>query len=146
MQPTYDLERFVSEQDAVYANVLAELRHGQKRTHWMWYIFPQLVGLGRTPNAMKFGISGLDEAIGYLGHPVLGPRLLECAALVLGTVASSAVQILGNTDAMKLRSSATLFAEVSPAGSVFHQILTRYFGGVPDDLTLRLLQGGQRGR
>ena len=139
MPSSDDLTRFLSDQDRAYSAVLDELRHGEKQSHWMWFIFPQLAGLGRTPQSRKFAIANLDEATRYLAHPVLGPRLLECATLVLGIKDKSAIEVFGETDAMKLRSSATLFAQVSPAGSVFHRILARYFNGARDERTLELL-------
>ena len=105
----------------------------------MWFIFPQLAGLGQSTNARKFAISSLDEAREYLQHPVLGARLLECTGLVLGIRGKTAVGIFQETDAVKLRSSATLFAQVSPSGSVFHRVVDQYFDGVPDALTLSLL-------
>ena len=139
MQPTYDLERFVDAQVSVYPRAIAELQRGEKSSHWMWFIFPQLAGLGQSTNARKFAISSLDEAREYLQHPVLGARLLECTGLVLGIRGKTAVGIFQETDAVKLRSSATLFAQVSPSGSVFHRVVDQYFDGVPDALTLSLL-------
>ena len=141
MPDSNDLERFLRAQDAVYPQVLAELRNGEKRSHWMWYIFPQLAGLGRSTTAREFAISGKSEATAYLAHAVLGARLLECAETVLVVPEKSAADIFGAPDAMKLRSSATLFAEVSPSGSVFHRILDRFFGGFADPRTLDLLAG-----
>lgn len=139
MKPTYDLERFVDAQVSVYPRVLAELQRGEKTSHWMWFIFPQIAGLGQSTYARKFAISSLDEASQYLQHPLLGARLLKCARLVLGVKGKTAVGIFQETDAMKLRSSATLFAQVSPAGSVFHRIVDQYFDGKPDAVTLNLL-------
>jgi uncharacterized protein (DUF1810 family) len=137
----YDLDRFVRAQEADYDRALSELRSGRKRTHWMWYIFPQLEGLGSSVMSVRFSISGPGEAEAYLAHPVLGPRLVECAETVLQHAATlTASAMLGYPDDMKLRSSATLFARVSPAGSVFHQILDLLFQGRPDEATLRLLQ------
>ena len=137
---SYDLDRFVLAQETNYGQALSELRSGRKRTHWMWYVFPQLEGLGSSPTAVRYAISGLAEAEAYLAHPVLGPRLVECAEAVLQHTALTASAMFGYPDDRKLRSSATLFARVSPAGSVFHQILDAFFGGQPDETTLRLLQ------
>src|SRR5688572_10513048 len=116
----HDLNRFVRSQYAMYDRALAEIRGGEKRSHWMWYIFPQFDGLGSSPTARAFAIKSVDEARAYLAHPVLGPRLVSCAEAALGVEGRSASQIFGSPDDMKLRSSATLFAAVSPAGSVFH--------------------------
>jgi uncharacterized protein (DUF1810 family) len=135
----FDLGRFVSAQEGVYEQALAELRAGRKRTHWMWFVFPQLAGLGRSPTAQLYAVSGADEARAYLAHPVLGPRLVECAGAALAVEGRSAAEVLGPPDDLKLRSSATLFAHVSPPGSVFHRLLDHYFGGEPDPATLRLL-------
>lgn len=135
----YDLDRFVKAQQDVYSTALAELRRGEKRTHWMWYIFPQLAGLGKSSTAVHFAILGLAEAEAYLLHPVLGPRLLECANAVLAVPERSAREIMGVPDDMKLRSCATLFARVSPPGSVFERILDRYYDGDADMQTVALL-------
>jgi uncharacterized protein (DUF1810 family) len=136
----YDLDRFVQAQEADYARALSELSAGRKRTHWMWYIFPQLAGLGRSSTAARYSISGTAEAAAYLAHPVLGPRLVACAEAVLRHQGVTAAAIFGSPDDLKLRSSATLFASVSPAGSIFHRLLDRFFDGRPDEQTLRLLQ------
>jgi uncharacterized protein (DUF1810 family) len=136
----YDLGRFVRAQETDYDHALAEISFGLKTTHWMWYIFPQLEGLGSSWNSIHYSISGLAEAEAYLAHPVLGPRLLACAEAVLRHEGQTARRIFGSPDDMKLRSSATLFAYVSPAGSVFHRIIDRFFQGQPDERTLRLLQ------
>lgn len=135
-----ELERFVAAQDGDYARALAELRDGRKRSHWMWYVFPQLRGLGRSETARHYGIDGREEAVAYLRHPVLGPRLVECAEALLAIEGRSAREILGTPDDLKLRSCATLFAEISPPGSAFHRLLDRYYGGEPDSLTLKLLE------
>lgn len=135
----YNLNRFVQAQAGVYERVLAELRAGAKRSHWMWFIFPQLAGLGWSPTARLYAIQSLHEARAYLEHPVLGPRLRECAEEVLGVEGRSAHQIFGSPDDLKLRSCATLFAQVSPEGSVFHQLLDRYYEGEPDARTLDLI-------
>ncbi|SDX68000.1 DUF1810 domain-containing protein [Thiocapsa roseopersicina] len=135
----HDLIRFVRAQQNDYARALAEIRSGRKRTHWMWYIFPQLDGLGFSVTARRYAIRGLDEARAYLGHPVLGPRLVEFAEAVLAVQGRSAREIFGTPDDLKLRSCATLFAEVSAEGSVFHRLIEVYFGGAPDGRTLTLL-------
>ena len=122
------------------AEVLRELRAGRKRTHWMWFVFPQIAGLGSSETSRRFAIQSSDEAEAYLHHPVLGPRLVESAEVVLRVEGRSAYEIFGSPDDMKLRSSATLFAAVSDPGSVFEQVLDRFFGGAPDPTTLRLLE------
>ena len=137
-----DLDRFVQAQGDVYETALGELRRGEKRTHWMWFIFPQLAGLGRSPTARRYAIANRAEAEAYLRHPVLGARLVECAEAVLAVKGRSALEIFGSTDAMKLRSSATLFSLVSAPGSVFERILDTYFGQEADARTVGLL--GQR--
>jgi uncharacterized protein (DUF1810 family) len=138
----FDLQRFVQAQARNYAQALAEIQRGQKESHWMWYVFPQIAGLGWSPTSRRFAIRGRDEAVAYLAHPVLGPRLAECAEVLLALERRvSAHDVFGWPDDMKLRSSATLFAQVSPPGSVFAQLLDRYFAGEPDAKTLRLLGG-----
>jgi uncharacterized protein (DUF1810 family) len=135
----HDLDRFVEAQEDCYARALAEVRSGRKRSHWMWYVFPQLEGLGSSPTSRRYAIRSLAEAEAYLRHPILGPRLVECSEAALGVEGRSALEVFGSPDDMKLRSCATLFACVSPAGSVFHRLLDRYFQGRRDDRTLRLL-------
>ncbi|WOP18168.1 DUF1810 domain-containing protein [Raineyella sp. LH-20] len=136
----YDLERFVRAQaDGVYEQALAELRAGHKTSHWMWFVFPQVAGLGRSATAERYAISGLDEARAYLQHPVLEHRLLEAARAVADGPATTAEHLLGRVDAMKLRSSMTLFAAANPGGPVFRQVLERYFGGVRDPRTMKIL-------
>ena len=137
----FNLHRFIAAQDSgrTFERALAEIRRGAKATHWMWFIFPQLTGLGGTEMATTFGITGRAEAEAYLAHPVLCTRLEECAAAALDVDGISAEQIFGATDARKLRSSATLFAEVSPTGSVFHQLLSKYYADGPDELTVERL-------
>jgi uncharacterized protein (DUF1810 family) len=132
----YNLERFIQAQNSVYEEVLFELKNGTKVSHWMWFIFPQIKGLGRSPTSIKFAISSRDEAHAYLSHPVLGPRLKECTRLVLLTEGRSIAQIFGYPDDMKFRSSMTLFAQVSPDDDIFMQALQKYFQGKPDQLTL----------
>ena len=135
----YDLARFVQAQQTNYADALAEITRGRKTSHWMWYVFPQLQGLGYSAMAQRYAISDLDEARAYLAHPVLGPRLVACAEAALGVPGRSAHEIFGSPDDLKLHSSATLFAHVSTTGSVFEQLLDRYFDGAPDAATVRLL-------
>ncbi len=135
----YDLERFVEAQARNYPQALAELRRGRKQSHWMWYVFPQLEGLGASPTAQRYAISSLAEASAYLRHPVLGPRLVECADALLGLETRSAHEIFGWPDELKLRSSVTLFARVAPPDSVFSRVLDAYFNGEADAGTLQLL-------
>ena len=132
----YDLERFVSAQHSIYAEVVSELRAGMKTSHWMWFIFPQIRGLGGSPVSIEYAISSREEAAAYLQHPVLGPRLKECTQLVLDVENRSAEEIFGSPDDMKFRSSMTLFAQVSADDDIFNRALRQYFGGVPDQLTL----------
>ena len=135
----FDLTRFVRAQEADYETALSEVRSGRKRSHWMWYIFPQIEGLGASAMSRRYAIRSRAEAEAYLRHPVLGQRLVECAEAVLGIEGRSAFEIFGSPDDFKLRSCATLFAAVSPAGSVFERVLSAYFGGQRDEATLRLL-------
>lgn len=135
----HNLSRFVQAQEDNYEQALKEIRSGRKCSHWMWYIFPQFAGLGFSSVSTRYAIKSLAEAEAYLGHPVLGPRLAECAEAALGVEGRSAFEIFGTPDEMKLRSCATLFACVSPAGSVFHRLLDKYFQGERDGKTLRLL-------
>jgi uncharacterized protein (DUF1810 family) len=139
MPDPFDLQRFVDAQRADYDRALREIRNGRKQSHWMWYVFPQFAGLGMSPTSQRYAIGSLAEASAYLAHPVLGPRLLECADAVLALRDRSALEVFGAPDDMKLRSSATLFAAVSPAGSAFHRILEQYFGGDLDDRTRALI-------
>jgi uncharacterized protein (DUF1810 family) len=132
------LERFVESQDGVYDDALAELTAGRKRTHWMWFVFPQIAGLGSSPTAQRYAIGSLDEARAYLAHPVLGPRLRECARALLALEGRSARDILGYPDDLKLRSSMTLFARAADDPEVFQAVLDRYYDG-PDPLTVKLL-------
>jgi uncharacterized protein (DUF1810 family) len=135
----FDLDRFVVAQETVYQSVVAELRAGHKSGHWIWFIFPQLGGLGRSEMSRYYGIVSVREAVAYLAHPVLGPRLRECAGLLLMSTARSATEILGVIDATKLRSSMTLFYRAQPTDAVFADVLDRFFGGTPDPLTDELL-------
>jgi uncharacterized protein (DUF1810 family) len=136
----YDLERFVSAQQRDYDRALTEIRSGQKHTHWMWYVFPQFHGLGTSPTSQKYAIRSAAEARAYLEHAVLGPRLTECAEATLSVEGRSALDIFGSPDDLKLRSCATLFASVSPEGSVFHRVLDRFFDGRTDERTTHHLQ------
>jgi uncharacterized protein (DUF1810 family) len=135
----FDLARFEEAQDPAFYTALAELQEGRKQTHWMWFIFPQLAGLGTSAMARKYAIATLDEARAYLAHPVLGLRLLQCCAAVLDVRGKSARDIMGSPDDMKLRSSMTLFARVAPPGAPFQAVLDRYYQGQPDERTLSLL-------
>ena len=135
----YDLRRFVDAQADAFECALAELQSGQKRTHWMWYIFPQLDGLGSSATATHYAITSIAEATAYLAHPLLGPRLLACAEALLRIEGRSATAIFGSPDDRKLRSCATLFALVSPPGSVFERLLDMYYHGERDTKTLQLL-------
>ncbi|MFC7473927.1 DUF1810 domain-containing protein [Dankookia sp. GCM10030260] len=139
MPDRMDLERFIAAQDPLLDQVRRELAAGQKRSHWMWFVFPQLRGLGQSAMAHRYGIASLEEARAYLAHPVLGPRLEECTALVNAVQGRGAAEILGSVDAVKFRSSMTLFAAVRPGDSVFRTALDRYFDGAPDPRTLALL-------
>lgn len=138
----FRLERFVNAQDdrGTYRRAVSELRRGRKVSHWMWFVFPQVAGLGASPTARNYAISGLDEARAYLAHPVLGPRLLESAALVSHSGEASAEDVFGSLDAQKLRSSMTLFLRAGPDLQAFQQVLDRFFAGVPDTATDELLQ------
>jgi uncharacterized protein (DUF1810 family) len=133
----YDLQRFVAAQDAggTYDRATAELRRGRKTGHWMWFIFPQIAGLGRSPASRTYAITSLAEARAYLAHPVLGARLVECARILTRVSGRTAEQILGEVDALKLRSSVTLFMHAAPGEPVFRQVLDEYFDGVPDSAT-----------
>ncbi|MFZ0834595.1 MAG: DUF1810 domain-containing protein [Mycobacterium sp.] len=135
----YNLQRFVDAQAPVYESVLAELRAGRKRSHWIWFVFPQLRGLGRSPTAERFGVSSLAEARAYLGHAVLGPRLRECTRLVNAIEGSSVDQIFGWPDNLKVRSSMTLFARVTDDNTEFVELLGKFYGGEQDPATAALL-------
>ena len=135
----YDLNRFLRAQEDDYGQALSEIKSGQKRTHWMWYILPQIDGLAFSSTSKHYAIKSVAEAKAYLAHPVLGPRLRECAEAAVGVEGRSAEAIFGSPDDLKLRSCATLFACVSPPGSVFDRLLAKYYGGERDGKTLRLL-------
>ena len=141
MSDSHELERFVSAQDrgGTYEAAVAELRAGRKRSHWMWFVFPQIAGLGQSLTSRQYAIRSLGEARAYLAHPVLGPRMIECARIVSELEGTSAGEIFGGIDAMKLRSSMTLFARADPANPVFGRVLDAYFDGEPDEATERLL-------
>ncbi len=136
---TFDLQRFVAAQAATYDQALAELRAGEKRTHWMWFVFPQIAGLGRSGMAQRFAISGLEEARAYVAHPTLGRRLVECARALTALDTADPERVLGPVDAQKLRSSMTLFAHAAPEEPVFREVLDHYFDGTEDDATTNRL-------
>ncbi len=138
------LQRFLDAQEPVYDDVLSELRSGRKATHWMWFIFPQIAGLGHSEPSRFYAISDAAEAEAYLSHPVLGPRLVECCDVLLALQGKSATDIFGSPDDLKLKSSMTLFASVSPPRSVFATVLERYYGGSHDQKTLDILKADQR--
>jgi uncharacterized protein (DUF1810 family) len=133
---TPDLARFVSAQADVYDEALAQLRAGRKRTHWMWFVFPQIAGLGSSPTARRYAIASLEEARAYLTDTVLGPRLIECTSALLAVEGRTAEQIFGYPDDLKLRSSMTLFGRAAPEIELFQQVLDRYYDGKPDPQTL----------
>lgn len=137
---TFDLSRFINAQESIYDSVLAELTNGRKRTHWMWYIFPQIDGLGHSPTSKYYAIKSIEEARQYLNHPVLGTRLLECAEAVFAIEGRSISEIFAYPDNLKLKSSMTLFASVADQCSVFARILDKYFDGERDALTLQLVE------
>ena len=145
MSDVYDLNRFVRAQEGDYERALAEITSGQKRTHWMWYIFPQLDGLALSPTAKRYSIKSVEEARAYLEHPILGPRLLNCAEAVVSVEGRSATEIFGSPDDLKLKSCATLFSCVASRGSVFDRVLEKYYRGERDGKTLELL-GRETGR
>lgn len=144
--PTDDpfrLERFLEAQRNVYDLALQELRAGQKRSHWMWFIFPQIQGLGSSGTAIRYAIKSIEEARAYLAHPVLGPRLLACCQALMGVNGKSATDVMGYPDDIKLRSSMTLFALAAGNPDPFLQVLSKYFGGNPDSATCGILGGDQ---
>jgi uncharacterized protein (DUF1810 family) len=144
MADPYGLERFVAAQNqgGTYDAAVDELRAGRKRSHWMWFVFPQIAGLGQSPTSRMYAISSLAEARAYVAHDVLGPRLIECARILCELEGRTATEIFGGIDAIKLRSSMTLFAYADSANPIFGQVLEAYFGGVPDEATERLLGVG----
>ena len=141
-----DLQRFVAAQDSrsTYASAVDELRAGRKESHWMWFVFPQLAGLGLSETSRRYAIASLDEARAYLAHPLLGERLEECARILVELDGPTAGEIFGPVDAMKLRSSMTLFHRAAPENPLFADVLDRYFGGIADDATDALLSGSTR--
>ncbi|OQW38225.1 MAG: calpastatin [Nitrospira sp. SG-bin2] len=139
MSDTYNLHRFLDAQERVYDAVLDELRSGRKASHWIWFIFPQITGLGHSEMAQRFAITSLDEARAYLQHPTLGPRLRACTQLVLDVNGRSAEEIFGYPDHLKFRSCMTLFLTAAPDHTLFNNALLKYFDGKPDQLTLALL-------
>lgn len=139
MSDPFDLDRFLNAQSGVYPQVLAELRAGQKRSHWIWFIFPQVKGLGQSSHSQFYGIGSLAEAQAYLGHPVLGPRLEECTILVTQVQKKPIEQILGYPDDLKFRSSMTLFSRAATDPKIYNDALDKYFAGRPDQLTLEIL-------
>ena len=142
---TFDLDRFVQAQEGDYDRARAEVRAGRKRSHWMWYIFPQFAGLGFSPMSERYAIQSRAEAEAYLRHPILGPRLVEICEAALAVEGRTAFDIFGSPDDLKLRSCATLFAAVSPPRSVFEQLLAKYFGGEGDEKTLRFMGAARVG-
>jgi uncharacterized protein (DUF1810 family) len=139
MAPDFNLERFVDAQHGVYDTALAELRAGHKRTHWMWFIFPQIEGLGHSAMAQRYAIRSADEAAAYLAHPVLGPRLRACAAAVASHHDRGVDEIFGHPDNLKFHSSMTLFADIAPDEAIFQTCLDQFFDGRPDPATLERL-------
>jgi uncharacterized protein (DUF1810 family) len=140
LEDRFDLDRFLNAQAGVYPQVLVELRAGQKHSHWIWFVFPQMKGLGSSSHAHFYGIGSLEEAAAYWRHPVLGPRLEECTRLVNEVEKRPIEQILGYPDDLKFRSSMTLFARAAPEAAAFTQALEKYFAGQPDSMTLELLR------
>lgn len=136
MRKQFDLERFIEAQGPVYATVLNELESGHKRTHWMWYIFPQIAGLGSSATAQKYAIESLDEAAAYLAHPLLGKRLRECSELVLALHGHDIGAVFGSPDDRKFHSSTTLFSEVAPDEAIFQDCINEFFDGLSDEATL----------
>lgn len=141
----FDLRRFVTAQEQVYATILTELRSGQKKTHWMWFIFPQIDGLAMSQTSKHYAIKSIDEAKRYLDHPLLGPRLIECSEAVLAVEDASADDIFGYPDDLKLRSSMTLFSSITGSTSVFCSVLDKYFQGETDESTIHILKGLAKG-
>lgn len=143
MEGGTDLSRFVEAQASNYAQALVEIKNGQKRSHWMWYVFPQLAGLGVSSTAAFYALNSLQEASDFLNHPILGPRLIDIATAMLHVDGKTATQILGTPDDIKLRSSMTLFSLVPQAAPVFQAVLDKYYDGIPDPATLALLDKAQ---
>jgi len=143
MSDSFNLSRFVEVQRPVISRVMDELRSGRKTSHWMWFVFPQLNGLGRSETAMRFGISGMEEALAYLAHPLLGPRLDECVQTILEHGNLSAFEIFGSPDDLKLHSCLTLFNEAQSEPTLFQRALDQFFDAQPDDRTIQLLQASR---
>lgn len=141
MHADFDLQRFVEAQNPVYDQVMEELQAGRKRSHWMWYVFPQLDGLGHSAMAERYALAGVDEARAYLAHPLLGPRLQACVTALLRHSDKSAREVLGSPDHLKLRSCLTLFARAAPENPLFQLALVQFYDGEPDALTLTRLEG-----
>ncbi|GLO51255.1 hypothetical protein D3C81_785890 [compost metagenome] len=141
MHADHDLQRFVEAQNPVYDQVMQELQAGRKRSHWMWYVFPQLDGLGHSAMAERYALAGIDEARAYLAHPLLGPRLEACVTALLQHRDKSAREMLGSPDHLKLRSCLTLFARAAPGNPLFQLALVQFYDGEPDALTLAMLPG-----
>jgi uncharacterized protein (DUF1810 family) len=141
MNDPYDLQRFLDAQEPVIARAMDELKQGRKHSHWIWFVFPQIAGLGHSPMAQRYAISSLDEAESYMRHPVLGPRLEDCVRLVNQVEGRAIVDILGYPDDLKFRSSVTLFARAAPDNPVFAEALRKYFAGLGDPATLNRLPG-----
>lgn len=139
MADPFELQRFVDAQSACYDTVLSELRAGRKRTHWIWFVFPQLKGLGSSPTAVRYGIASIEEARAYLAHPILGPRLRECSRLLANIDRVPIAEIVGRPDDMKVRSSMTLFAHADDDNADFVAVLDKFYAGVPDPVTLERL-------
>ena len=140
MPDPHNLQRFIDAQQRDYQKALDEIRKGKKRSHWMWYIFPQFDGLGFSPTSVHYAIKSRAEATAYLDHPILGRKLRECVDVLLAASGRTAHQIFGSPDDLKLKSCMTLFAQISPAGSVFEQVLEKYYGSEPDQKTIELLR------
>jgi uncharacterized protein (DUF1810 family) len=137
---SYNLSRFIKAQDGVYLSVIEELKRGRKTSHWIWYVFPQIAGLGHSQMSQQYAISSINEAKAYAEHPVLGPRLIECVELVMAMDGKSAEQIFGHIDALKFCFCLTLCSAANKDNGIFHQVLDKCFDGVPDTLTIRALQ------
>lgn len=142
MSDRFDLQRFLDAQDGIYPRALAEIMDGRKRSHWMWFVFPQIAGLGRSEMNVRYAIKNVDEARAYLEHPVLGERLREISRAVLEVGGKTAYQIFGSPDDMKLKSSMTLFERAAEPGSVFAEVLEKYFDGERDERTIGILEKG----
>jgi len=143
LEDGFELDRFVKAQEGAVDTALAEIRSGRKRSHWMWYVFPQFIGLGRSTMSQRYAIRSVAEAQAYLAHPVLGPRLLECFEATLGVEGLAAQDIFGSPDDLKLRSCATLFAQVTAPGSVFAQVLEKYFDGERDSRSMAAMASAE---